>query len=142
MELQSHLESRIDTPTYQILRVNLIMFFKSVLGLDYDEETILKICAICDTNAFEVRGDRLKVRGIYPNAAMIAHNCVANTRHSFRDNYELVFVATVDIQKGDIIYTTYGQALQVYIGNRVSICLLPAAACSAECGSNGTEICC
>ena len=113
MGLQTHLEKRIDTPLYGILRVNLMMFFQSVLGLDFDERTILSICAALDTNAFEIRKPDQKIRALYPNAAMLAHNCIPNTRHYFGDDNELFFIATVEIKKGDVIYTTYGQALQV-----------------------------
>lgn len=113
MALETHLEKRLDTPTYQILRVNLMMFFRSVLGLDVDEKTVLSICAALDNNAFEIRKPDIKIRALYPHSAMLAHNCVVNTRHYFGDNnYELIFVATVPIKKGDVIYTTYGQALQ------------------------------
>lgn len=115
MDLQTHLDKRIDTPTYGILRVNLMMFFRSVLSLDFDEHTILSICAALDTNAFEIRKPEQKIRALYPNAAMLAHNCVSNTRHYFGDNNELFFIATTGIKKGDVIYTTYGQGLQVSV---------------------------
>lgn len=113
MDLETHLEKRLDSPTYRILRVNLMMFFRSILGLDYDEHTILSICAALDTNSFEIRKPEVRIRALYPNAAMLAHNCVPNTRHYFGDNNELFFIATVDVKKGDVLYTTYGQALQV-----------------------------
>lgn len=113
MDLQTHLDKRIDTPVYGILRVNLMMFFQSVLGLDFDEHTILSICAALDTNAFEIRKTDQKIRALYPNAAMLAHNCTCNTRHYFGDDNELFFIATVGIKKGEVLYTTYGQALQV-----------------------------
>lgn len=116
LELETHLEKRLDSPTYKILRVNLMMFFRSVLGLDFDEETILGICAALDTNAFEIRKPGQKIRALYPNAAMLAHNCRPNTRHYFGDNHELFFVATVPVRKGEVLYTTYGQALQVIRG--------------------------
>lgn len=113
MDLESHVESRMNTQLYQVLRMNLMMFFKMVMGLEFDERTILTICAVLDTNAFEIRQSGSKIRGIYPAAAIMAHNCVANTRHYFTDDLDIVFVATTSIKKGQNIYTSYGQALQV-----------------------------
>ncbi|GAB0093570.1 SET domain-containing protein [Sergentomyia squamirostris] len=114
MDLQSHLEKRIETPLYRVLKANLVTFIKTILNLDFDEETILKIAAVLDTNAFEIRHQHknIKVRGLYPMAAMMAHSCVPNTAHTFNEDFEFVLIASVDIPKGTPIYTTYGQTLQ------------------------------
>lgn len=114
MDLQSHLDKRIETPLYRVLKANLVTFIKTILNLNIDEGTILEIAAILDTNAFEIRHQHrnIKVRGLYPMAAMIAHSCVPNTAHTFNEDFEFVLIATVDIAKGSPIYTTYGQTLQ------------------------------
>lgn len=99
---------------------------------EFDEKTILKIAAILDTNAFEIRptNKASKIRAIYPQASMFSHDCVPNTRHIFTENYDLLMIATgkislchfhilltcfdrlVDIPKGSVINVTYTQALK------------------------------
>ncbi|KAF4526095.1 hypothetical protein B566_EDAN007589 [Ephemera danica] len=110
LELQSHLEARKKTPIYNVLKNNVVAFLRQMLGFaeQYTEDEILEICAILDTNAFEVQPHGgLKVRGLYLLAAMMAHDCKPNTRHAFDDSNTLYVYATVDIKKGENVTTTY-----------------------------------
>lgn len=96
MQLEDHLVDRMQTPVYAVLKSNLLTFFKTILSLDeFDETTILKTAAILDINAFELRlsQQRSKIRAIYPNSAMISHNCVPNAYHVFDDNMEMHVIA-------------------------------------------------
>lgn len=71
-------------------------FFKTILSLDeFDEMTILKTAAILDTNAFEIRfmDGCSKIRAIYAETAMMAHDCVPNSYHIFDKNMEIVIRA-------------------------------------------------
>lgn len=114
INLESHLEDRINSPLYTILKANLITFVTQVLGLAFDEETIMKVAAIFDTNAFDVRSpDHSKrFRAIYVTASMMDHSCKPNTRHIFLgDDFIVAFIATVPIAKGELITTTYTQSL-------------------------------
>lgn len=114
INLQSHLEDRINSPLYTILKANLITFVTQVLGLPFDEESIMKVAAILDTNAFDVRSpDHSKrFRAIYVTASMMDHSCKPNTRHIFLgDDFTVAFIATVPIAKGELITTTYTQTL-------------------------------
>lgn len=95
--LEDHLEMRINTPIYQVLKVNLVTYIRNVLGLkQFDEQQILKTAAMLDTNCFEVRPHQknTKLRAVYPKAAMISHDCVPNTRHVFDENLQLSVLAT------------------------------------------------
>lgn len=81
---------------YNILKLNLLTFFKTILGLDeFDEMTILKTAAILDTNTYEIRltNFKSKIRAIFPNAAMISHDCVPNTKHVFDTNLNIIVIA-------------------------------------------------
>lgn len=81
---------------YNILKLNLLTFFKTILGLDeFDELTIMRTAAILDTNTFEIRLTNLKskIRAVFPNAAMITHDCVPNTKHIFDKNLNIIVVA-------------------------------------------------
>lgn len=114
MNLESHIEDRMNTPLYAVLKANLVTFVIQVLGLQLDEETILKVASIFDTNAFDVRSPdgTKRLRAIYVTASMMDHSCKSNTKHIFLgDDYNVAFIATVPIPKGDIITTTYTQSL-------------------------------
>lgn len=85
-----------------------------------DENLVQKICAAIDVNSFEVRGPLIPaigcseiLRGVYLKAALLAHDCLANTHISINDNHLLVCHASVDIMKGDIIYYNYTDPLKV-----------------------------
>lgn len=94
--LQDHLKERINTPMYSVLKSNLITFFKTILSLEeFDELTILKTAAILDTNAFEIRSanGRSKLRAIYAETAMMSHDCVPNSYHSFDANMQIAIRA-------------------------------------------------
>ncbi|KAM3965788.1 SET domain-containing protein SmydA-8 [Aphomia sociella] len=114
ISLESHLEDKKDTPLYLVLRANLVTFVVQVLGMPFDEDTILKIASIFDTNAFDVRSTdgSKRSRGIYVTASMMNHSCKPNTRHIFLDDdYKIAVIATVPISKGDMITATYTQSL-------------------------------
>lgn len=55
----------------------------------------MKTAAILDTNAFEVRSTDgyTKLRAIYPEAAMLSHDCVPNCYHSFDENMQMAIRA-------------------------------------------------
>ncbi|XP_045451337.1 SET domain-containing protein SmydA-8 [Melitaea cinxia] len=114
MSLESHLEDRINTPLYLVLKANLVTFIIQVLGLSFDEETILKVSSIFDTNSFDVRSPdgSKRLRAIYVTASMMNHNCRPNTRHIYLgDDNTLTLIATVPILKGEMITATYTQSL-------------------------------
>lgn len=114
MSLESHLKDRVNTPLYQVLKTNLVTFVTQVLGLPFDEETILKVASIFDTNSFDVRSadGSKRLRAIYLTASMMNHNCKPNTRHIYlNDENKLALIATVPILKGELIFATYTQTL-------------------------------
>ncbi|EDV97595.1 GH16955 [Drosophila grimshawi] len=141
--LEDHLKERIETPLYQVLRANLITFIKTVLGQrDWPELEILRIAAILDTNAFEVRqnGERRKVRAIFPGGAMIAHDCVPNLRHRFDDNMRIIFLAKRPIPKGAILSISYTQPLRSTVQRRVHLKQVKCFDCACERCSDPTEL--
>lgn len=99
------------------------MQFIDSLGLlegSIDTNLVQKICGIIDVNSFEVRGPLIPgigvaevLRGVYLKAALLAHDCTANTHMSINDNNLLVCHASVDIKQGDPIYYNYTDPLKV-----------------------------
>lgn len=142
-ELQDHLKERLNTPLYQVLRANLISFIKTVLGVkDWPEMEILRLSAILDTNAFEVRqnSERRKVRAIFPGGAMINHDCVPNLRHRFDDDMNIIFLAKRKIAKGEILSISYTQALRSTIQRRVHLKQVKCFDCACARCSDPTEL--
>lgn len=125
MNLESHLDERINTQLYLILKANLVTFVIQVLGLtEFDEESILRVASILDTNAFDVRpkGGQQRFRAIFVTASMMAHQCKPNTKHVFMgDESNFTLVATVPIAKGEMITTTYTQTLWGTLERRIHL---------------------
>lgn len=120
MQLETHLEKRKATNVWEYCD-NTVKFIQSltVTGDVPDENLIQKICAAIDVNSFEVRGPPIPaigcaevLRGVYLKAALLAHDCIANTHMSINDNNSLACHASVDIKKGDILYYNYTDPLK------------------------------
>lgn len=143
LTLSSNLESRINTPLYKIFKINIVGFFLKALDLKhFDEETILKIAAILDTNTFEIRRGmgKIKVRGLYCRAAMMSHECRPNTKHVFvDDDFSILITATVDIKKGDIISATYTQSLWSTLERREHLKTTKCFDCECDRCTDPTE---
>lgn len=142
MALESHLDDRMNTPLYIVLKANLVTFIIQVLGLSFDEETILKVASIFDTNAFDVRcldGSR-RLRAIYITASMMNHSCRPNTRHVYLgDDHNFAVIATVPIAKGDMITTTYTQTLLGTLDRRKQLRINKCFDCNCDRCKDPTE---
>lgn len=136
LNLQSHLEQRLTTQTYAAYRKNVARFIGEVLGMyseGFDDETILRMCGILDTNSFELKcstpkssaqlpdtvGD-VRARAILSTASLINHDCCPNTRHTFEQEgsdgepwrkFSMVVYTTRDVRKGEPLTATYTQSL-------------------------------
>ncbi|CAH0725550.1 unnamed protein product, partial [Brenthis ino] len=142
MSLESHLKDRVNTPLYQVLKANLVTFVTQVLGLPFDEETILKVASIFDTNSFDVRSPdgSKRLRAIYVTASMMNHNCKPNTRHIYlNDDNNLALIATVPIAKGEMIFATYTQTLWGTLDRRRHLKMNKCFECKCERCSDPTE---
>lgn len=141
--LESHMDQRIGTPLYTILKANLTTFIIQVLGMDFDEETILKVASIFDTNAFDVRSPdgSKRLRAIYVTASMMNHSCRPNTRHIYLgDDYNMALIATVPIAKGELITATYTQSLWGTLDRRRHLKINKCFDCDCERCTDPTEL--
>ncbi|KAJ0174531.1 hypothetical protein K1T71_009639 [Dendrolimus kikuchii] len=120
MQLETHLEERRGSAIWEFYD-STDKFIKSLGLLDdvQGENLVQQICAAIDVNSFEVRGPLIPaigcseiLRGVYLKAALLAHDCTANTHMSINDNNIMVCHASVDIKKGDIIYYNYTDPLK------------------------------
>lgn len=53
------------------------------------------------------------VRGLYTQAALLAHDCIGNTFITVDNNKQLKVFASVDIQSGETIFNNYTATLYV-----------------------------
>lgn len=111
-----------------------------------DADFVQKICGILDVNTFEVRTPNFEVgspctlmapirkswfmsisfqefpvRGLYCQAALLAHDCIGNTFITVDNARQLKIFAAVDIAPGEIIYNNYTATLYVWL----KCCVIP-----------------
>lgn len=53
------------------------------------------------------------MRGLYAQAALLAHDCIGNTFITLDDGKQLKVFASVDIKAGDVVYNNYTATLYV-----------------------------
>lgn len=79
------------------------------------DEVAQRVCGVLDVNSFELRApaSHERLRGVYLQAALMAHDCVANTHLAVDDSFLMTIHAAVDITRGAAITFNYTNALQV-----------------------------
>ncbi|XP_015595616.1 protein msta isoform X4 [Cephus cinctus] len=139
--LQGHLQERYNTPLYQGYRYGVVLVIKKMLKLPYEEEDILNVCAILDTNSFDVRGaSKQRARAIYYQSAMMSHDCSPNTRHTFDpETLEIILYTTKFVPKGESLTATYTQTLWNTTRRRAHLKVAKCFDCSCNRCSDPTE---
>jgi hypothetical protein len=64
-------------------------------------------------NAFEVGQLGASIRGLYPKAFLLAHDCTSNTTHTDDAKRRLIVRAAQRIRRGEAITLSYAYTLQV-----------------------------
>lgn len=124
IQLEPHLDKRRNTWIWNMHKVGVQKVLETagyLNQLDIDEEIVQKICGILDVNSFEVRPVESQnglnasecLRGVYLQAALMAHDCIGNTHLAVDDNFTLVIHASRTISKGETIFFNYSNALLV-----------------------------
>ncbi|XP_066587688.1 uncharacterized protein [Prorops nasuta] len=116
--MQSHVESRKGTAVWMDREINVVKVIED-LGLLPEEENksvvLQELCGILDVNTFELRSpgglDGLFLRGLYTEAALMAHNCRANTHLTVDDSFEMTIYASLPIEQGEAILFNYTSSL-------------------------------
>ncbi|CAH1979436.1 unnamed protein product [Acanthoscelides obtectus] len=123
--LEPHLEERRHSPIWRRHQITVELFlrkFKALSDDDLQQELVQRICGVLDVNTFEVRPpqsnlvvitnpEKQCLRGLYLNAAVMAHDCIGNTFLSVDDDFVLTVKASVDIQENTPIFFNYANAL-------------------------------
>ena len=114
LALQNHLEERKEMKKTEAVREEVLPVVQQFKLQEAHEDMIQNLCGIFDTNCFEIfpsgAGDTLSA--IFPNAAMMMHSCIKNTRLTFSDDHMLTILARKEIKKGDPIYHTYAHTFK------------------------------
>ncbi|KAJ9577911.1 hypothetical protein L9F63_025224 [Diploptera punctata] len=120
LELESHEKERRDTLIWRDHQLNVVEVMRTHELLCSKEEADLmqRICGILDVNSFEVRGpvsksgDSERLRGVYLRAALMAHDCLANTHLAVDDSFQMTIHASVLIPRSQAIYFNYTNTMQ------------------------------
>ncbi|XP_031629663.1 SET domain-containing protein SmydA-8-like isoform X2 [Contarinia nasturtii] len=115
-KMEFHSEIRKNSKIWNADKINVVGYLQGPLKLKdrFSEDLIQQACGILEVNAFEARTAKgHKVRGIYPNAAVLAHSCVPNTTHSIlpSKDYKLVMRTSINVKEGEELLTTYTHIL-------------------------------
>ncbi|KAG8310407.1 hypothetical protein J6590_064435 [Homalodisca vitripennis] len=124
LEMESHLEKRRGTGVWVSHHKNVVDFLKTlgvITNSSQDSDLVQQICGILDVNSFEVRGTAalagmgMRLRGVYVEAALMAHDCITNVHLSVDDHFVMAIRASVDIPEGQPILYNYTDPLQATI---------------------------
>jgi len=144
--LVSHLDHRIGTDIYRLVECNIVGFIRNALKLtQFEPEDIQRVSGILDTNCFDVRlqSGKGSIRGLYPTAALMNHECIPNTRHVINEDngqMRIRVLATVDIQPGSRISATYTQSLWNTLSRRAHLKACKHFWCACTRCSDPTEL--
>lgn len=141
--MESHIEVRQQTKLYSAIKTNLIPFIRDLLQIkEFSEQELMTFAAIFDTNCFEIRvpSQNKKLRGLYRDAMMMNHICVANTKHYFDQEMKINFIALKDIEKGEEITVNYSHPLRTTIERRFQIKLAKCFDCCCGRCKDPTEL--
>lgn len=77
-----------------------------------------KISSVLNTNAFEVsivsdhkHENVISLRGLYPLAALMNHDCIPNIRYVYREDKTMAVYAVKPIKEGEQVFNTYTKFL-------------------------------
>lgn len=108
-ELESHVDERIVSGSYDILKTHLIPFIHKLLDQkEYPEHLILTCVAILDNNCFEISMPirNVEMGGLFLLSLILCHDCVPNTKH-----YVNYIDTEVDIHRYQMTFQTTGELL-------------------------------
>ncbi|KAL9875751.1 SET domain-containing protein SmydA-8-like isoform 1-T1 [Glossina fuscipes fuscipes] len=123
LEAESHIEQRRNSVIWRKYQQNIVepiiksgfakyLRFASIINEDF----LQLLCALIDVNAFEIRApDGNPMKGLYVQAALLSHDCVANTVISIDSSYRMKIYASQEIEPGQIITNCY---INVLLGTR------------------------
>lgn len=107
-ELESHVDERIASGSYDSHRKVLVPFIHNLLGAkEFSEHLILTATAVLDNNCFEISMQMRNVElgGLFLISLILCHSCVPNTIHYVN----FIESADSDIQRYQMTFETTGK---------------------------------
>lgn len=114
-ELESHVEERISSGSYDTHKKLLVPFIHKLLGAkDFSEHLILTATAVLDNNCFEISNPirNVELGGLFLISLILCHDCVPNTIHYVN----FIESAKTDIQRYEMTFETTGES-ECYVCN-------------------------
>lgn len=109
---------------------------------EFSEDEIHTICGILEVNCFEI-GQEVNIRGLYPTAFLMSHDCVPNTNHNDEEiNYFLTVRASTKIPEGHAVTLSYAYTLQNTLKRREHLLDNKFFECYCKRCSDPTELGC
>jgi len=108
MKLSNNMNVRQKQPNFDIYREKARKFAEIFNNLT-DENEILNILTILDTNTFQVlaAGTAENLGGLYVRASKLNHRCVPSARTVFCSDYSIKIIASISIKKSEPIFISY-----------------------------------
>ncbi|XP_065173642.1 SET domain-containing protein SmydA-8-like [Atheta coriaria] len=112
--MQSHCEIRKSKPIWAFNQNNVVEYLRGPCKLTrFSEELIHRVCGILDVNSFEAHPSTggYSIRCLYPNLAILSHNCVANTTHTIFQDLKVQCRTSVPLKKDQELYSSYAYTI-------------------------------
>ncbi|XP_037960921.1 SET domain-containing protein SmydA-8 isoform X2 [Teleopsis dalmanni] len=109
-------ERRALTEIWNADRINIAQYLRGpcMLADRFSEDLIMQVVGILEVNAFEARTpEGYTFRCIYPNTAVLAHNCVPNVTRSVypSEGYKVRLRTMRDLEEGEQLFLSYTYTL-------------------------------
>ncbi|CAG5095368.1 Similar to SmydA-8: SET domain-containing protein SmydA-8 [Cotesia congregata] len=112
INLEAHLEERRNTYVWKERQEEIEILKMFEFG--ENDEDLQRLCGIIDVNSFELRSPGSldsALRGLYAEAALMAHDCRGNTHLTVDDDFQLTVYASQSINEGEPILFNYTSSL-------------------------------
>uniref|UniRef100_A0A0P4VWD8 MYND-type domain-containing protein n=1 Tax=Scylla olivacea TaxID=85551 RepID=A0A0P4VWD8_SCYOL len=140
-QLQDHSEAVKASELHGLIQRNTVDFLRGFMRYEgASEAEIYRMCGVVVVNSFEVRHHGSRVRALYPQAAMLAHQCVPNTKHAFDANLTMILRATMVIRKGTPITATYTNTFWNTMQRRKQLKLTKCFLCTCQRCADPSEL--
>ncbi|KAK3925491.1 SET domain-containing protein SmydA-8, isoform A [Frankliniella fusca] len=147
--LMTHSDKRKANPQWGANQVNVVDFLRKRCKLEerFSEDAVHEVIGILEVNGYEARTPSgAMVLCLYPQAAIMAHNCVPNTVHCITptntagERYRIVVRAATAVAKGSELYTSYAHTLDPTMLRREHLKLSKFFDCDCARCADPTEL--
>ncbi|XP_014250343.1 protein msta-like [Cimex lectularius] len=120
MSMESHIKKRgKDSDVYeetdqiaQYLVNNFLCKLDHSILPKMSVEIIHVICGILEVNAMDIGTGNGELSALYPNACLMEHSCIPNTRYMIQlEDFKITVLSSQNLKKGDHVATMYTHML-------------------------------